>query len=194
MIKCIATLQQFYERCRAAPQHFWNELKEQPCSSFTVALCNSMSCFVGCVRRTSFRNVGSSRHRASQLGTHVPHRTVFVPMRQQFSIPSRSASSNHGPYRSRGSRPEARRAPAGARVLGLSRGVATLPYLRKPCLLQFAAGEIWEAFLHSYTLCTWKTCMDRWSWCMQLVLHVSSWCVRGRPSFQDVVSSRHRAG
>ena len=44
--KSTATLQQFYGSCTAAPQEFSSDLREQLCSSFTVALCSSMSYFV----------------------------------------------------------------------------------------------------------------------------------------------------
>ena len=51
--KSTATLQQFYGSCTAAPQEFSSDLREQLCSSFTVALCSSMSNFVCSVVRHS---------------------------------------------------------------------------------------------------------------------------------------------
>ena len=51
--KSTATLQQFYGSCTAAPQEFSSDLREQLCSSFTVALCSSMTNFVCSVVRHS---------------------------------------------------------------------------------------------------------------------------------------------
>ena len=51
--KSTATLQQFYGSCTAAPQEFSSDLREQLCSSFTVALSSSMTNFVCSVVRHS---------------------------------------------------------------------------------------------------------------------------------------------
>ena len=51
--KSTATLQQFYSSCTAAPQEFSSDLREQLCSSFTVAICSSMTNFVCSVVRHS---------------------------------------------------------------------------------------------------------------------------------------------